>query len=86
MVPDPIAPGHEVELVPDGGRDPRPRDQHHQDDDRDDQDVLYRRLPLRAAGKSTRYPPPKGNSAACICGSSRFAFTVAAEDKSEIGD
>mgnify|MGYP006891887814 FL=1 len=66
--------GHEVELVPDGGRDPRPRDQHHQDDDRDDQDVLYRRLPLRAAGKSRRYPPPKGVSTVFMCGSSRFAL------------
>lgn len=50
---------HQVELVPDRRRDPRPRDQDHQDDDGDDQDVLYRRLPLRAAGVSRGYPPPQ---------------------------
>lgn len=61
-------------MVPYGGRDPRPRYQDHQDDDRDDQGVLDCRLPLRAAGKSTRYPPPKGISAACMCGSSRIGF------------
>ena len=67
---------HRVELVPDRRRDPRPRDQDHQDDDRDYQDVLYRRLPLRAAGKSTRYPPPKGISAANMCGSLRIALRL----------
>ena len=67
-------PRHEVELVPDRRRDPRPRDQDHQDDDRNDQDVFDCRLPFQAAGKSTRYPPPKGISAACMCGSSRIGF------------
>ena len=72
---------HTVELVPNRGRDPRPRDQHRQGYDRDDKDVLDSRLPLRAAGKSERYPPPKGISAAFMCGSSRIALADAAEDR-----
>lgn len=73
---DPVAerPCHRVELVPDCRRDPRPRDQDHQADDRDDQDVLYCRLSSQAAGKSARYPPPKGISAACMCGSLRIGL------------
>ena len=80
---DPVAerPRHLIELVPDGRRDPRPRNQYHQDDDCDYQDVLDCRLPLRATGKSRRYPPPKGISAACMCGSSRIALADAAEDR-----
>ena len=72
---------HRVELVPDGGRYPRPYYKYQQGDDRDDQDVLDSRLPLRAAGKSRRYPPPKGISAAFMCGSSRIALADAAEDR-----
>lgn len=80
---NPVAerPRHLIELVPDGRRDPRSRDQRHQDDDRDDHYVLDCRLPLRAAGKSGRYPPPKGISAACMCGSSRIALADAAKDR-----
>lgn len=48
---------------------------------RDDQDVLYCRLPLRAAGKSERYPPPKGISATFMCGSLRIGLADAAEDR-----
>ena len=73
---DPVAerPGHHIELVPDRRRDPRTGNQDHQDYDRDDQDVLDCRLSFQAVGKSTRYPPPKGISAARICGSSRIGF------------
>lgn len=71
----------QVELVSDGPGHAGPREHDDQADDRDDQDVLDCRLPLRAAGKSGRYPPPKGISAACMCGSSRIALADAAEDR-----
>lgn len=70
---------HRVELVPDCRRDPRAGYHHNQDDNRDDQNVLDGSL-ASEAGIPRRHPP-KGISAACMCGSSRIALADAAEDR-----
>lgn len=64
--------GHTV--ADDGACDRRSGERHRKADHGDKQNVLDDCLPLQAAGKSTRYPPPKGIAAACMCGSLRSGF------------
>lgn len=61
---------YRVELISNCRCNPRSCENHHETDNRDDQDVLDGRLASQAAGTPRRYPPPRRNAATCICGSS----------------